>query len=866
MAEATPMLEQYKRVKEEYPQALVFFRLGDFYELFSDDALIASRELEIVLTGRDVGKDVRVPMCGVPCHAATQYIGKLLARGYRVALCEQLEDPRRAKGLVARDVVRVYTPGTIVEDGLLPSKTNNYLAAVAKDRQAYGLAAVDLSTGEFLLTDVTGFTPVADELVRLAPAEVLARGLPPLPPEAARNVNDDPANFHDLDESAALLAGQYGLATVDALGLAGKPAALLAAAAVVSYLQKTQRGEVRHLQWPRLYRLDEFMYLDTNSRRNLELTRTLRDGRAEGTLLWVLDRTATPMGARTLRAWLEAPLARRAAIERRLDAVEELTRDLSRRQEIAALLARAADLPRLVSRLACTGGNGRDLFALGQTLKLLPELAACCRGLAGEALSSIASALEPPPCLGDKLCAAVSPDAPLTVREGGIFKPGHDARLDELRAAAQEGRRWLAELEAKERERTGIRSLKVGFNQVFGYFFEITRANLGLVPPDYVRRQTLANAERFINEELAACERRILGADERAKALEYELFLALRAEVVAETSRLQEIGAALGSLDALAALADAAVRYGYVRPVITEDGALVIEGGRHPVVERCLPGGGFVPNDTSLAHEGARIQIITGPNMSGKSTYLRQTALITLMAHAGSFVPARKASIGLVDRIFTRLGAADDLAGGRSTFLVEMTETAEILRAATDRSLLILDEIGRGTGTMDGQAIARAVLEYIHDRVGAKALFATHYHEVTALAEDRPGMANFNVAVVRRGDEITFCHRLEPGAADRSYGIEVARLAGLPPGVLARARVLQLELEAARSQPAEARAETAAGRQMTLFGGLEEEIARELSALDLDGITPVEALNWLFGAQRRLRGGAGDSGKRHGRR
>lgn len=853
MAEITPMLQQYLRIKQEYPQTLVFFRLGDFYELFNDDALIASRELEIVLTGREAGKDVRMPMCGVPYHAATQYIGKLLARGYRVSVCEQVEDPRTAKGLVAREVVRVYTPGTVVEEGLLPGKSNNYLIAVAEEKNVFGIATADLSTGEFLVTEVGERDLVVDELARLAPAELLVPGEPAPGAEFARTKTVDPAHFVDFDDACRRLARHYEIASAEALGLASRPAAARAAAAVLSYLARTQCAQVQHLQWPRPYQLGEYMYLDANARRNLELSRTLRDGKTDGTLLWVMDRTVTPMGARTLRAWLEAPLARRASIERRLDAVAELTVDLARREELRALLLEAADLPRLIARLCCNSGNGRDMLALGKTLALLPRVQAICAHFTAEALTELSVRLAPFPELAEKLCAAISPEAPSTVKDGGIFRAGYHPELDALRDAAREGRGWVAALETRERERTGIRSLKVGYNQVFGYYLEVTKANLSLVPGDYVRRQTLANAERFVSEELKEYERRIVGADERARSLEYELFQALRAEIVAQTARLQEIGASMAQLDVLLALADLAVRNNYVRPEITEDGELVLRAARHPVVEQCLPGGRFVPNDTDLRPEGTRVQIITGPNMSGKSTYLRQTALIVLMAHMGSFVPAASARVGLVDRIFTRIGAADDLAGGRSTFLVEMTETAEILRAATARSLLVLDEIGRGTGTIDGQAIARAVLEYIHDRVRAKALFATHYHDLTALCEDRPAMGSYNVVVVREGEEIRFCHRIEPGAADRSYGIEVARLAGLPSAVLARARELQLEMEGAR-QTAAARVETVYPvRQITLFADHQQEICEELAQLELEDMTPLEALNHLARLQARLR-------------
>ena len=856
MAEMTPMLQQYLRLKEECPQTLLFFRLGDFYEMFNDDALIASRELEIVLTGRGAGRDLRMPMCGVPYHAAMQHIGKLVSRGYKVAVCEQVEDPKTAKGLVAREVVRVYTPGTVVEEGLLPSKTNNYLVAVARDKGRFGLAAADLSTGEFVVTEVSSWESIADELAKLSPAEILTEEEFPLDRELIKARTMDPKHFMAREEALTELTSHYGLISADALGLTDRPAAARAAGAILSYVRLTQRTRVLHLQWPQPYLLDDLMYLDANTRRNFELTRTLRDGKTEGTLFWVLDRTHTPMGARTLHAWIEAPLAKRPAIEQRLDAVAELVADLGRREELTGLLAEAADLPRILARLACAGGNGRDLYALGSTLGLLPRLQSACADFGGSFLTSLLEKLEPLPALAESIISAISPDAPATIKDGGIFRAGYSVELDALRSVARDGRGWVAALEAQERERTGIRSLKVGFNQVFGYYLEVTNANLSLVPADYIRRQTLSNAERYVTAALKEFEEKILGADDRTRALEVELFQALRTEVIQETGRLQNIGTALGVLDVLLSLADVAVRNGYVRPEITEDGCLRLVDARHPVVECCLPGGTFVPNSIVLDSQGTRIQIITGPNMSGKSTYLRQTALVVLLAQIGSFVPARSAVIGVTDRIFTRIGAADDLAGGRSTFLVEMTETAEILRSATRASLLILDEIGRGTGTIDGQAIAQAVLEYIHDRVGAKALFATHYHGLTALVETRSGMANFNVAVVRDGDEITFCHQLRPGAADRSYGIEVARLAGLPPGVLARARELQLTMEEGGQALTLYRREAAPVRQMSLFSARREEILESLHDLDLTGMTPMDALNWLSSSQSILREGA----------
>ncbi len=834
------MMRQYREWKERYPDCILFFRLGDFYEMFGDDARLAARILDITLTSRETAKGERVPMCGVPYHAVDQYLPRLVEAGYRVAICEQVEDPRLARGLVRREVVRVVTPGTLWSAA--GRDESRYVAALALDPdpatrpagngrvpapqpagsgletgsaagapRVLGLAYADVSTGEFTIAQLAGDDPLRlalDELARLQAAECLlgpglegpgAAGLEQTLRERGCTLTRTEAGPWRLREAAAALAAQFGRPAVDQARAETGAAALSAGGGLLAYLRATQKVDLEHLRRLRTDALGQWLAIDANSRRNLELVRRLRDGSRQGTLLDVLDLTETAMGRRLLRQWIERPLVDPAAISTRLDAVEALVRDPFLRAGLRQQLAGMQDLPRLLGRVGYQQANARDLLGIARALERLPVLAAQLEGAAGAGplgrLEAVRQALDPQLArLAARLRGALVDDPPTGITEGGLIRDGFHPEVDALRQAMAQGRHWIAALEARERERTGIKSLKVGFNKVFGYFIEVTRANRHLVPPDYERRQTLAGAERFVTPELKAMESRILGAEERLAALEHQLFLELRQEVAAAIPQLQATADALAELDVLAALAEAAARYGYVRPKLAADRRLRIKAGRHPVLDRTLEGR-FVPNDIDLDGEEERVMLITGPNMAGKSTFMRQVALIVIMAQMGSFVPAAEAEIGLVDRIFCRVGASDDLASGQSTFMVEVAETALAVHHATPRSLILLDEIGRGTSTFDGIAIARAVIEYIHDRIGARTLVSTHYHELTGLAATRPGIRNYHARVVEEGDGIRFLWRIAPGGADRSYGINVARLAGLPVEIVERAKAILAELD-----------------------------------------------------------------------
>lgn len=903
MSDLTPMMRQYREIKARHPDALLFFRLGDFYEMFFEDAHTGARELEIALTGRDGGGAERVPMCGIPYHAAEHYIARLTDRGYKVAICEQVEDPRLAKGLVRREVVRVVTPGTIQDARLVGDKRNRYLAALARRGEGWALAAADVSTGEFTAAEFRGEGAdrrLRDELSRLAPAEclldpglaadaafldVLRRGLgaalTPLAEEAW-----EPAR------ARRVLLDHFGTASLAGFGAEDRPLAATAAGALLGYLRETQRDAVRQVTGLRLVVPEGFMTLDAATRRNLELTARLGDGARQGSLLSVLDRTVTAMGGRLLRQWLERPLLDPGAIGARLDAVEELAGEGLCRSEVRETLRGVYDLERLVSRVACGTANARDLAALRTSLERLPRLGRLLGARRSPLLREAAaglSALEP---VAGLIGRAIVDDPPVPLNEGGLIRPGYDPRVDELRRAGREGKGWIAALEAAERERTGIRSLKVGFNKVFGYYIEVTHANRHLVPDDYIRKQTLANAERYVTPALKEKEEAVLGAEERLLALEYRLFCEVREEVARHTAAIQAAARAVAAADAFAALAETAVAHDYVRPEVDDGAVIDLQGSRHPVLEQVLGPGGFVPNDIHLDGEGQRFLLITGPNMAGKSTVARQAALAVIMAQMGGFVPAASARIGVADRVFTRIGAADDLFSGRSTFMVEMSEVANILHNATPRSLVILDEVGRGTSTFDGLSLAWAVSEDLHDRVRARTIFTTHYHELTALEELLPGVRNFTVAVRERGEEVLFLRRLVRGAADRSYGIQVARLAGLPPAVLRRALEVLRELErseelrearrqvatgrAAAAVPADAPADAApdatdrpgggprghpdgprgdAGGQLSLLPPPAQlEALRALLDIDVLRLTPLEALNRLFELQALARG------------
>ena len=863
---ATPMMAQYFAVKEQYPDAIVFFRLGDFYEMFGEDAEKASRILDIVLTSREAGSMGRIPMCGVPYHSAESYIATLVAHGFKVAICEQLEDPKQAKGLVERGVIRVVTPGTVIEQAFLNERANNYLVAVTRGRSGYGLAVCDASTGDFQVTEFSGDTALEDlltELARLTPAECLLgpgiasdEALASAIARYCRTASPYDERAFQYEAAYRRLTEHFGVHSLDGFGCEGLPLAIQAAGAVLQYLQETQKTAATQIAAMSTYSTAAYMTLDAATRRTLELTRTWRDGNVRGSLLWVLDATQTAMGARLLRRWIEQPLLDKDAIQARLDAVEALVVRHDVRTALRDLLRGVADIERLLGRVAYKTATARDLVALRLSLERIPRIRALLEesGLV-DGPPGDAAAMEDLSDVAADIAATLVDDPPATVKEGGLIRPGYSAEVDQLRDAGRRGKQWIAELEEAERQRTGIKSLKVGFNKVFGYYIEVTRPNLHLVPPDYERKQTLANAERFVTPALKEQEALILNAEDRVVELEYELFVQLRDRVAARTGQIQSAARQLAQLDVLAALAHVAVERRWVKPEIDEKLRIAIKGGRHPVVEALIPDGSFVPNDT-LLDENQRLIILTGPNMAGKSTYLRQVALIVLLAQIGSFVPAERAQIGLVDRIFTRIGAADDLGTGQSTFMVEMNEAANILHHATERSLIVIDELGRGTSTYDGMALAQAIAEYIHDKIGARTLISTHYHELTRLPERLPRARNYRTEVAEHRGRIRFLYTVVPGGADRSYGLNVARMAGIPAEVLQRARKLLQELEQGRPRVAqldlfsalfEAAAEADFAAQL-----VEDEIISHLRRLDIPRLTPLEALNLLAEWQAKL--------------
>ncbi|MSR25059.1 MAG: DNA mismatch repair protein MutS [Nitrospiraceae bacterium] len=865
-------MKQYREIKRAYEGAILFFRVGDFYEMFYEDAEEASRLLSIALTSRDKSSAAPVPLCGVPHHAATGYIAKLLKAGRTVALCDQVEDPKLAKGLVRREVVRLYTPGTLTDAELLHPTESNFLAAVTAAPVSHGpfaagLAALDLSTGEFWVTEFAGEqTPhdLQDELARLEPKELIRPSALAEPIRAvcsasgARDCARDASSF-DTREAERTLLEQFRVASLEGFGCKGLTLGLQAAGALVRYLRETRpTGNLSHLRRLRVRRSGEDMHLDGATIRNLELVRSLGEDRRNTTLLAVLDRTVTTMGSRLLREWILRPLLRIDPIRARLDAVGELLQTLETRVVIRTALRSVQDILRLSSRISLGAASPRDVLALKQSVAVLPELHARVASCRAPVLREMAANWDNLADVHELIEKTILSDAPGSIRDGGIIREGCDAALDELRTIGRDGKHWIAQLEARERERTGIEPLKIRFNQVFGYYIEITKTNLAKVPADYSRKQTLANAERFITPELKELEDKVTGADLKQKALEQELFERIRAQLARETARIQAMGAAIAALDVFASLAETAALNGYVRPEVDEGGAIEIFDGRHPVVERLDLPQGFVPNDTRLDLDANRLLILTGPNMAGKSTYLRQVALIVLMAQMGGFVPARSARIGLADRIFTRVGASDNLATGQSTFMVEMTETAQILNSATARSLILLDEIGRGTSTYDGLSIAWAVSEYIQDRghIGARTMFATHYHEMTELTRTHDGVKNYTVAVKEQNEDVLFLRKIVEGGANRSYGIHVARLAGLPAPVLSRAREVLAQLEQSSER---AQADSLSTQVSGLSTGslnstlpLPHPIIEEVRQIDLFSMTPLEALNRLADMQRRL--------------
>ena len=863
---ATPLRRQYLEVKAKHPDAIVLFRLGDFYETFDEDARTAAAELDIVLTGRDMGKGQRVPMAGVPAHSLEGYLARLIRRGYKVAICEQVSDPSASAGLVERDVVRVVTPGTVVEPGLLDERANNFIAAVALSGDMAGLAYADITTAEFATAQVPLLT-LPLELERLSPAELLA----PEEIDAGSIVGalklpqaDDPGplvtptadSLFRLSTARRTLLEHFGVTTLEAFGCEGLPLAIQAAGALLAYLQDTQRGKVGQLTSLHTYSPERYMTLDYQTRRNLELFRAGRFGGGTA-LLDVLDYTKTPMGGRLLRRWLGQPLLDRDALERRLDAVAWHHASSIRRERMAELLGGMSDLERLVNRVTAGTALPREVVSLRRSLEAVPALIELLSE-GREAVGWLREDLHPCEDVVAVIAEAVTDDPAALGGHGDVVRPGFSAELDNLRTASRDAKEFIAGLERQERERSGIGNLRVGYNKVFGYYLEVSNANLARVPEDYIRRQTLVNAERFITPELKEYEALILNAEERLEELENAIFRQVCRQVAEEAPRILETASAVAQADLFCGLAEAASRNGYVRPEFAEGGVLEIAGGRHPVVEHVLPAGAFVPNDTALGQPGAALMVLTGPNMAGKSTYIRQTALIVLMAQVGSFVPADFVRMGIVDRIFTRVGLQDDLATGQSTFMVEMVETAAILHHATGQSLVILDEIGRGTSTYDGLAIARAVAEYLHShpRLGCKTLFATHYHELTALAEYLPNAVNYNVSAVEADGQVTFLHRIVPGGADRSYGVHVARLAGLPPPLVSRATELLTELEAdhePRRGGRSRRAHEPQGAQLPLMPSADDGLRDAVLGLDITEMTPLEALNKLYALQQQAR-------------
>lgn len=805
MSDPTPMMKQYNEIKAKVDGALLFYRLGDFYEMFGDDALLASKELQITLTGRGQGEN-RAPMCGVPFHSVEPYVSKLISRGYKVAICEQVEDPAVAKGIVKRDVVRIITPGSIIESSMLSERSNNYLMAIAFPGGKTGISYVDVSTGEFKTLDLEGEDTkrlLYDEIERISPAEcIISSDVNEKDPELVsflkqKNIISTSYTLKDIsDKSLALekLLRHFNIKTLEGFGFSGNEASLCAASAIIDYLKQTQKTSLGHINSLKKYFLESYMYLDIATRKNLELVETIRERSFEGSLLWILDRTKTPMGARLLRTWVLFPLRDRDAINKRLDAVEELSLDTMLRQETEAALDDIRDVERLTGRIASASANARDLVSLKESLSRLPNLkkalSQCRSGLIKE-LTDISDLKD----VTELIERSIADDPPFSLKEGGLIKPGCSAELDEIKIASKQGKEWISNLEESERQRTGIKSLKVGYTKVFGYYIEVSASNQKFVPMDYIRKQTLVNCERYITPELKDKESSILNAQERIEELEYKEFCAIREKVAESTKELQKVALSVAQIDALLSLANVAVAENYAKPEIVEPGdSLNIKAGRHPVSEKTIGSHLFVPNDT-LMDEKSRFCLITGPNMAGKSTYMRQVALITLLAQIGSFVPAASAKIPVADRIFTRVGAFDDLYSGQSTFMVEMLETANILNNATKDSLIILDEIGRGTATFDGMSIARAVAEHIHTKIKAKTLFATHYHELTSIESKFKGIKNLNVSVKEEGDHITFLHKIVEGTADKSYGIHVAKLAGLPQDVISRAKEVYDTLE-----------------------------------------------------------------------
>lgn len=863
----TPMMAQYKKIKDEYQDCILFYRLGDFYEMFGPDATVASQILNIALTSREAGKGKRIPMCGVPHHSAENYISKLIEKGYKVAICEQVEDPKEAKGIVKREVIRVITPGTLL-DGNLLKDTNNYLIAVVTDGQRYGLASVDISTGEYYATEIEDASTLINEVLRYNPAEcIIAEGKDQVDilENLLNNINELYVNKHwdfafRLDNSQDLLLEHFQIHSLHSLGCHDFPLATQAAGAILDYLISTQKTKPANLHKLKIYNVQDTMHLDFSTRRNLELTKSLHTNDKKASLLGCIDYTSTALGGRMLKQWLQQPLKNKVQIQERLDAVEEII-DYDLRRSIQQLLKEIYDLERIAARIAFQNANAKDLIALKNSLALLPDIKKILIERKTDYLQNLATNLDTLEDVYNILDNSLLLDPPFSLREGNLIKDNYNQEVDELRLITREGKQWIADLEQEEKEKTGIKSLKVGFNKVFGYYIEVTKSNLQLVPNDYIRKQTLANAERYITPELKEMEAKVVGSDERLKDLEYQLFLQIREEIKDHLERILNSAKILGQLDCITSLAEAAVDRNFIKPEIANDGNMKIIQGRHPVVEENLNGQWFIPNDVYLNSSDQRFLIITGPNMAGKSTYCRSVALISILMQIGSFVPAEKAILPILDRIFARIGASDDLSTGQSTFMVEMNEVANILNNATADSLIILDEVGRGTSTFDGLSIAWSLTEYIHSEIKAKTLFATHYHELTQLEEDLEGVKNYSVSVKENNDNIVFLHKIVPGGADRSYGIQVAKLAGLPSSLIIRAKdiLAYLEKDAKKNQgetiPTISEPEVL---EEPTFSDIdtktrENSILQELAQIDLLNVTPLQAIQLLYELQNKLK-------------
>ena len=877
MGSYTPMMQQYLEIKKEYSGYILFYRLGDFYEMFFEDAIQVSKELELTLTGKNCGGGERAPMCGVPYHSVEGYLNKLVKRGYKIAVCEQVEDPKAAKGIVKREVIRIVTPGTNTDTQALEETRNNYIMCIVYLADKYGVSIADVSTGDYYVTEVDTERKLLDEMNKYNPAELICNEaffMSGIDLDDIKNrlnvcVSALESWYFGEDTAVTALKEHFKIQNLAGIGLEDFACGSIAAGALLKYLYETQKNSLSHMSAIHPYVTGKFMVLDSSTRRNLELTETLREKSKRGSLLWVLDKTKTAMGARMMRSFLEQPLIEKAEISRRLDAVEELKEHMITREELREYLNAVYDLERLITRIACQTANPKDLLALKNSIQMLPPVKSLLSEFSCEMLLEIAEEIDPLEDIFDLISSGIDEDAPILVHDGGIIKSGYDEEVDRLKRARTESKTWLAQLEAAERENTGIKNLKIKYNKVFGYYLEVTNSYKHLVPDSYTRKQTLANAERYITPKLKELEDDILGAEDKLTVLEYELFRRIRETIAAEVVRIQKTAKAIAGLDVFASFACVAEQNQFCRPKLNHKGTIDIKGGRHPVVEKMIQNEMFIKNDTFLDNGRQRISIITGPNMAGKSTYMRQTALIVLMAQIGSFIPADSANIGIVDRIFTRVGASDDLASGQSTFMVEMTEVANILRNATSNSLLILDEIGRGTSTFDGLSIAWAVVEHISNPklLGAKTLFATHYHELTELEGKLDNVSNYCIAVKEKGDDVVFLRKIVKGGADKSYGIQVAKLAGLPESVLARAKEIVNELSdldlsdiakniqvGAPAKKKKTVLDEVDLTQMSLFDTVkDDDIIAEIRELDIGNLTPIEAMNKLFELQNKIK-------------